>query len=308
MPSHGPFTSPTLRSAASSTELPASKRSSSPTFTTAKCFRLGALKPNFGNRRWSGLWPPSKPSKCMLPVRAFWPLPPRPAVLPRPEPWPRPTRFLRWREFLGDRSWWRLNMVPRSVLTLCSPGASEIPKGDLARLAPLSRPRLLVANFLTDEVLDLEHHAANGRRVGQNAHLPHFPKTQAANGAPLGIRGASKALDQLHLEGHRLTLHPGRFGFRLFQLQLAAAKAGHLIGRPQVPQSVHRRLEHVVWISRTLALGEDVSDSCRFEHRADRAAGDHAGPLHRRLEQNPSGAKVADHVVGNRVPKQRHLE
>src|SRR5215470_16402282 len=142
----------------------------------------------------------------MLPVRAFWPLPPRPAVLPRPEPWPRPTRFLRWREFLGALSWWRLNMIPHSVLSLFSLGAGAIPKDDLARLSPLPQLRLLVAHFLTDEVLDFEHHAANRRRIGQNAHLPHFPKTQAANGAPLGIRSAGKALDHLHLEGHRLAL------------------------------------------------------------------------------------------------------
>src|SRR5947208_12631937 len=40
-----------------------------------------------------GICPPSKPAKFMLPVRAFWPLPPRPAVLPWPLACPRPTRF-----------------------------------------------------------------------------------------------------------------------------------------------------------------------------------------------------------------------
>src|SRR5205814_8829902 len=40
-----------------------------------------------------GICPPSKPMKFMLPVRAFWPLPPRPAVLPVPLACPRPTLF-----------------------------------------------------------------------------------------------------------------------------------------------------------------------------------------------------------------------
>src|SRR6476469_7463740 len=54
------------------------------------------LKPRFGKRRWSGIWPPSKPLMA-TPVRDFWPLTPRPAVLPLPEPIPRPTRMRRLR-------------------------------------------------------------------------------------------------------------------------------------------------------------------------------------------------------------------
>src|SRR6218665_977447 len=49
------------------------------------------LKPRFGIRMWSGIWPPSKP-KTETPERLFWPFWPRPAVLPSPEPMPRPTR------------------------------------------------------------------------------------------------------------------------------------------------------------------------------------------------------------------------
>src|SRR4028118_2283605 len=49
------------------------------------------LKPRFGSRTWSGIWPPSKP-KMETPERLVWPFWPRPAVLPRPEPMPRPTR------------------------------------------------------------------------------------------------------------------------------------------------------------------------------------------------------------------------
>ena len=50
------------------------------------------LKPRLGRRRWSGIWPPSKPL-MRTPERAVWPLPPRPPVLPLPEPMPRPMRF-----------------------------------------------------------------------------------------------------------------------------------------------------------------------------------------------------------------------
>src|SRR5688572_11207275 len=60
------------------------------------------LKPRFGIRMWSGIWPPSKP-KTETPERLFWPFWPRPAVLPRPEPMPRPTRTLDLRAPLLSR-------------------------------------------------------------------------------------------------------------------------------------------------------------------------------------------------------------
>src|SRR3954452_20154556 len=50
------------------------------------------LKPRFGSRMWSGIWPPSKPL-IETPERALAPFWPRPAVLPLPEPMPRPTRM-----------------------------------------------------------------------------------------------------------------------------------------------------------------------------------------------------------------------
>src|SRR3954454_7073609 len=54
------------------------------------------LKPRFGSRMLSGIWPPSKPA-MLTPERALAPFWPRPAVLPRPEPMPRPTRTRDWR-------------------------------------------------------------------------------------------------------------------------------------------------------------------------------------------------------------------
>src|SRR5258708_10447865 len=61
------------------------------------------LKPRFGSRMWSGIWPPSKPA-MLTPERALAPFWPRPAVLPRPEPMPRPTRTRPWRAPFLSRS------------------------------------------------------------------------------------------------------------------------------------------------------------------------------------------------------------
>ncbi len=65
-----------------------------PRFTSAKSLAKMLLKPRFGSRMCSGIWPPSKPLTD-TPERLFWPFWPRPAVLPLPEPMPRPTRILR---------------------------------------------------------------------------------------------------------------------------------------------------------------------------------------------------------------------
>src|SRR6476661_138345 len=97
------------------------------------------LKPRFGSRRCSGICPPSKPLMA-TPVRAFWPLTPRPAVLPLPEPMPRPTR----------------------LRVLFAPGLSEI---SLSFIGWPSCPDM--GSTLVDdanEVMHLSDHAAHGRR------------------------------------------------------------------------------------------------------------------------------------------------
>src|SRR5689334_10497646 len=62
------------------------------------------LKPRFGSRMWSGIWPPSNPA-IDTPERDLAPFWPRPAVFPRPEPMPRPTRTRPCRAPLLSRSW-----------------------------------------------------------------------------------------------------------------------------------------------------------------------------------------------------------
>ena len=94
MPSKLPLIRPARRIAASSTTSPAAKRTKSLTLTVAQRVRNRFLKPNFGRRRCSGIWPPSKWAPTLPLLRARWPLWPRPAVLPRPVPVPRPRRFL----------------------------------------------------------------------------------------------------------------------------------------------------------------------------------------------------------------------
>src|SRR3954463_2937649 len=104
--------------AAASTVAPASSLPASiacwtrPRFTSCSLRWNGLLKPRFGSRRCSGIWPPSKPL-MRTPERAVWPLPPRPPVLPLPEPMPRPmrVRFLRdpgrsaiWLSFIVSQS------------------------------------------------------------------------------------------------------------------------------------------------------------------------------------------------------------
>src|SRR4051812_26068304 len=50
--------------------------------------------------------------------------------------------------------------------------------------------------------------------------------------------------------------------------ELLAAQPGRLFGRAQLAQAVERRLDHVVGVPRPLALGQDVADAHRLEHRA----------------------------------------
>src|SRR5919107_2412093 len=119
-----------------------------PTLTSFSSMAFGLLKPRFGRRRCSGIWPPSKPL-IATPVRAFWPLTPRPPVLPLPEPMPRPTRM----RFLVAPS---LSRISLSFMTLSS---------------------LPVDN--AHEVLDLLDHAAHRRGVGKRRGPMELVELQA---------------------------------------------------------------------------------------------------------------------------------
>src|SRR3954454_5451517 len=122
------------------------------------------LKPGFGSRMWSGIWPPSKPFTA-TPERLFWPLWPRPAVLPMPEPMPRPTRRRALRE----------------------PGA------DLRVFSSMMSEHL-------HEVADLVDHAAHCGRVLQLGDRVHLAQAEAAHGGAMRFLGADGAAHQLHLD------------------------------------------------------------------------------------------------------------
>src|SRR5688572_15640323 len=157
------------------TMVPASKASSLPTLTSANSFLKRALvKPRFGTRRWSGIWPPSNPSLWLKPLRLFWPFSPRPDVLPRPLPGPRPTR-LRSRPAplpLAGFRLFRLTGVPPSV----DDGY---------------------------EVRDLLHHPAHGGGVDALHHLVQAAQAQASHRLALLFGAADDAADHLDLDGAR---------------------------------------------------------------------------------------------------------
>src|SRR5271169_4000388 len=106
-----------------------------PRLTSLRSRGEGGVKPRFGRRRCSGIWPPSKPL-MRTPERAVWPLPPRPDCLPLPEPMPRPTRVRACEE----------------------PGLSVM---------PLSFMVFMSSHAVNDahEMRDLGDHAASGGRI-----------------------------------------------------------------------------------------------------------------------------------------------
>src|SRR6476620_4685772 len=81
----------------------------------------------------------------------------------------------------------------------------------------------------------------------------------------------------------------------------ADATAGaELLGRVQAPERLDRGPGHVDRVGRAVGLGEDVADPGRLDDGADRATGDDAGALRRRLEHHPRGREHDPDLVGDR--------
>src|ERR1019366_4104161 len=133
---------------------------------SANSSRKMLLKPRFGKRRCSGIWPPSKPLMA-TPVRAFWPLTPRPPVLPLPEPMPRPTRM-------------RSLVAPALSANSCSFISLSLGFVDDA-----------------DEMLDLGDHAPDRRRVLEGLAPADGVETEADQRGALIRRAADRAADLL---------------------------------------------------------------------------------------------------------------
>src|ERR1700687_2018992 len=87
---------------------------------------------------------------------------------------------------------WRLSPCPRAIANRDFAGFASFP----------CRGRLL-GDLLTDEVLDLEHHSANRRRILKNADVPHFPQPQSPDGAQVVLWGPGETLEQRDFERHR---------------------------------------------------------------------------------------------------------
>src|SRR5215510_605473 len=249
-----------------------------PRLTSLRVFAHTFLNPRLGRRRCNGIWPPSKPLTA-TPVRAFWPLTPRPAVLPLPEPMPRPTR----RRDLRAPG---LSAISLSFIALSS----------LASLADHA-----------DEVAHLGDHAACRRRVGQVLDPADLVEAEPDQGLALDAVAARRTGGLLNPDG----LLVGHAGLLLVggRLALAVAAAGLQGGdldvaarrdrarRILVLEGVEGRPHHVVRIGRADRLGHHVLHAERLEHGAHGPASDDAGAGGRRAQKYFSSAMTAEHVV-----------
>src|SRR6478609_10717623 len=82
--------------------------------------------------------------------------------------------------------------------------------------------------------------------------------------------------------------------------ELHPTAGAQLLGRVQAPQRLDRRAGDVDRVRRSVDLGEDVADPGRLDDGADRATGDDAGALRRRLEHHPRGREHDPDLVGDR--------
>src|SRR5207248_3628390 len=179
--------------------------SRSPTLISAYSSRNGLVNPRFGMRRWMGICPPSKPMKFMLPVRAFWPLPPRPAVLPVPLACPRPTLFFSFTppprggvslvsSFMSRISILQINRRAVKALSICFLCGGPLGLGEgaaaeglecLGRFGPL------------DQVGHLVDHPADGGRVLEDPLATHAGEAHAAQARAVPLRVSAHTADEL---------------------------------------------------------------------------------------------------------------
>src|SRR6202049_912367 len=165
---------------------------------SANSSRKMLVKPRFGSRRCSGIWPPSNPL-MRTPERAVWPLPPLPAVLPLPEPMPRPTRM----RFLREPA---LSAISLSFIVRFLYPWSMISTENRAHF-PGSFSHLFLVDD-ADEMLNLRDHAANRRRVLQLGDPADLVELEADQRRPLRVVAADRAAGLLDLDhlcglGHR---------------------------------------------------------------------------------------------------------
>src|SRR5258708_33791115 len=136
------------------------------------------------------------------PVRAVWPLPPRPPVLPFRDPMPRPTRMRPWRAPA-------LSEISLSFMAHFLYGARAsrplLPSKERMRAG---RPRSLPFLNHAHEMRDLGDHAPRRRRVLQFADATDTIESEADEGLALVVAAPVPAADLLALYG----LPGGRHG------------------------------------------------------------------------------------------------
>src|SRR5216684_2827177 len=159
--------------------------------TMLNSLRKMLVKPRFGMRRCSGIWPPSKPRIMREPVRERWPLCPRVDVLPMPEPMPRPTRLRFSDAFFGARM---LDKFINKLSAISSQRKTACAEADGFLLQDL------------DQMRNLSHHAANRCVVWTLNHLVQPGKSQSLD-HKLMFHRCANGRDyplQVYLSGNRL--------------------------------------------------------------------------------------------------------
>src|SRR5215831_1206681 len=157
-------------------------------FTTLSSRANMLLKPRFGSRRCNGIWPPSKPL-MRTPVRAVWPLPPRPPVLPFPDPMPRPTRMRAVRAPA-------LSEISLSFMSCSLYGRQTTDDRGRMRLSSV------ICRLFSDyahEMRDFGDHAPRRRRVLQFAHATDAIESEADKGLALVVAAPDRAANLLDL-------------------------------------------------------------------------------------------------------------
>ncbi len=264
--------------------------------TSAKSLRKMLVKPRFGKRRCSGIWPPSNPL-MVTPVRDFCPFTPRPPVLPSPEPMPRPTR----------------------LRTLKAPGIV----GNIVQFHGVQSP--VPNSFLSlvddaHEMLDLGDHAARRRSVLQRGAPMQLVEPQPDEGLALieaPPDGAADLLDNDGLVRHGAPPQASAVAAaaspiaapRLQAGDLDAAPRRHRAGAVLALQRIEGGAHHVVGIRGPHRLRHDVLDTERLEDGAHRAARDDARAGLRGAQDHLAGAVAPGNVVMQRAPfAQRHAD
>src|SRR5213593_3583875 len=161
---------------------------SAPTLTTAYSLRNRLVKPRFGTRLWSGIWPPSKPKYCLRPERDSCPLLPAVAVLPWPEPGPRPIRFGFLRAPLAG---WRVDMSSLRATTALHDDPHQMrDRIDHAAHGGVVRPHHPVVRVAQSE---RSQHALLSLRAGDAAGVLHDGDRPAGDLAALRRLGRAGA-------------------------------------------------------------------------------------------------------------------